>query len=907
MNKTALDILPHVLSRPKVLEVLNSNVEKGLSEQEVIARHDLYGRNLLPKGTRRSTLSIFLVQFKSMIVLVLAVAALISYIYDHKLDTYIILGIVLVNAIVGFVQEFQAEKSIQALKKLMVPKATVRREGKTLTVSSHELVPGDIICCEEGDHVPADARILECSVLQTDESMLTGESMPVTKQTHRLEEKTDVAERTNMIWMGSMVVSGKCEAVVVSIGLKTMLGGIAGNLTSIEEHDDHFKVKTNELGKQMGVLAIVSTFLIFLVGFFVRDFGFEEIFIFSLASLVSAMPEGLPVILTLILAMSAKRMAKRHAIVRRLSATETLAVVDTIVTDKTGTLTQNKMSVVAMALPYQKPIKIAHTKGETSFTQGETTPTNKHFPLQKMIDIAGACHNVRRELAPDGVENFTGDPTEVALVTLADRANGSVSYLRREIKRLEDLPFNQEKRWRASLVVYEKSQKHQIFVVGSPESVVGACASILMPDHKHHGFTDEHRAHINEQVEALTKQGMRVLTLAFKPVADTKSVAQEDIHALVLAGFVGIIDPPRPETKTAVQAAKNAGIRVIMATGDHPTTARAIGMELGIIDKGEDRVITQTELDTLSDADLIAALDTTRVFARMTPSAKLRLAKIMQGQGRVVAMTGDGVNDAPALKQADIGIGMGKNGTDVAREASDIILTDDNFATIVAAVEEGRTQFRNVRRTSFFYITTNLAETFTLVLFLLVGLPIPFLPKQILWLNLVSGGITDIALATEPMHDDVLKTPPKKRGEAILNREVLPFLAIITGFMIFLAFTFFLGYQSQGLEKARTVLFVVMSACQVYHLYNMRSLKLSIFRVGILTGRNVNIAFIVSILMMLLVIYTPGVNTLFAFEPLPLYDLALSMLVPLLVVAASEGYKRYKSFHSTATLQALTA
>jgi P-type Ca2+ transporter type 2C len=885
---------PHAKNADDVIVALGSSRESGLTDNEVVKRHEQFGRNVLPQAKRKPAWMIFLTQFKSTIVYILVIAAVISFLYDHLLDAYIIAGIILVNAIVGFFQEFQAEKSIEALKKLIIPQTQVKRNGKLVTVSSHELVPGDIIVCDEGDHVPADARLFKVTNAQVDESSLTGESLPVHKTLEPVEENTPLAERTPMVWMGSLVVAGSFEAVVVHIGTQTMLGGIAKNLTTITEEIDHFKVKADELGKHMGLMAVASTILIFLIGFFVRDFGFEEIFMFSIATLVSAMPEGLPVILTVVLALSAKRMAKRNAIVRRLSATETLAVVDTIVTDKTGTLTQNVMSVTAIGLPYQVDLVIEMEDESPQFIQGDTKPTIEHYPLQKILDIAGSCHAVKREFASDGTESYDGDPTEIALVTLADRAVSSQLYYQEKIQQIADVPFNQENKWRASLVEYAEGGQ-ALMAVGSPETILAASSQILLPDHKIHALDEDRYAHIQEHILRLTQQGMRVLALTYKDTEGMESLVSDDVHSMVFVGLVGIIDPPRPETKAAVMAATKAGIQVIMATGDHPVTARAIGEQLGLITSDEQKVITQVEFDAMSDQELGEIMDSTFIFARMTPSAKLRLASVLQDNGRVVAMTGDGVNDAPALKKADIGISMGKNGTDVAREASDIILTDDNFATIISAVEEGRTQLRNVRRTSFFYVTTNVAATLTLTLFLLLGLPLPLLPKQILWLNLVTAGITDIALATEPMHDDVLSARPRKKSEPILNKQVLPFLLTISLAIVLLAMFFFLWYHSQGLIKARTMLFVVLSATQIYNMFNMRSIKKSIFKLGFFSSKNINIAMAFSFLMLFLVIYMPGLNTIFGFEPLPFIDLVAGMMASLVIVVVGEGYKVWQA------------
>lgn len=892
-EKITIPDKPYTLEPQAILDQLTTTQDSGLTTQQVSSRYQQFGRNKLPDPNSRSPLIIFLLQFKSTIVYILIIAAIISYLYNHLLDVYIIVGIVIVNAIVGFIQEFKAERSIEALKQLIVQQVTVIRNGKEVKLSAHELVPGDIIHLEEGDQVPADARLLTIKNLQTVEASLTGESLPLDKNPAILPESTPMAEMLNIVWMGTSVSRGSATAVVFATGITTALGKIAKDLHEIEESEDHFKIKSDELGKQMGIVALISTGLMFAVGYFIRNFTFEEIFMFSVASLVSAIPEGLPVILTIVLALSAQRMAKRNAIVRRLSATETLSVVDTIITDKTGTLTQNVMTITAVALPYQPLIAITSENNQNHFDQAGHTPTTKHYPLQKLLDIAGMCHSVTREFDGKNQPTFSGDPTEVALVKLADQALTGNSYHRQNMTQTDDLSFSQDHRWRASLITYDKRlHEPEVFVVGSPETVLAKTSHILLPDHKLHAFTKEHQHNIQTQMTELTSKGMRVLALGYKP--HFKDEFNHDLlDDFVFVGLAGMVDPPRPETKAAIAAAHRAGIKVIMATGDHPVTAAAIGLDLGLIstDHPQEHVITETDFQKLTDQEVIKHLKKLTIFARMTPNAKMRLAKLLQGEGKVIAMTGDGVNDAPALKQAHIGIGMGKNGTQVAREASDIILADDNFATIIAAIEEGRTQLRNVRRTSFFMITTNLAETMSLVIFLLIGLPLPLLPKQILWLNLVSGGVTDMALATEQIHGDVLSAPPKHQKEPILNRQVIPFLFIVTSVMIALSLIAFLIFQSQGFPKARTATFAILSLTQLFNMLNLRSIKKSIFTIGIFTNRNVNIALVGSFLLFLAVLYLPFLSNIFEFVPLTLWELLFVTIASTSIIATSEIYK----------------
>jgi P-type Ca2+ transporter type 2C len=882
----------HSLPISEALSALSAH-NHGLTEAEATKRLEQYGRNVLPDPSSRSPIAMFLSQFKSMLVYILIVAAAISYIYAHYLDVYVIVGVIAINAVVGFIQEFRAEKSIQALKRLIIQEAKVIRDGAIKIISVHELVPGDIMLLDEGNRIPADGRLISVKDVQTDESTLTGESLSVTKDIKTLSAATPMAEQINMLWTGTSLTRGKAQAVVTATGASTVLGQIAKDLQSIEGKADHFMQKTDTLSKQMTLIAIITTVITFLVGYFIRGFAFEDILVFTVASLVSGIPEGLPVVLTVVLGMSAYRMAKKHAIVRRLSATETLSVVDTIITDKTGTLTKNKMTATSIQFPYQPMITAKHSDSTVELVQDNNTPTPEHHPLQTLLHIASACHGVRREVLPDETVEFIGDPTEIAYVALADRAIHSSSYIPQTFHQVADLTFSQEHRWRASLLRGE-DEKSLIAVIGAPETVIAQCSHILLPDHHIHNFNHQHRLDIDAQLKHLANQGIRILTFAYKHAESNQNdLAHEGITGLTYLGLVGIVDPPREEVPQAIETARKAGVVTYMATGDHPDTARAIAKQIGLMDEADNsQVVTGIELEVMSDDEIREYAAHHRVFARMTPKAKLRLATILQNDGKIVAMTGDGVNDAPALKQAHIGIAMGKNGTDVARESADIILSDDNFATIVVAIEEGRTQFRNIRRTSFFYVITNFAVSVALIVFLTAGLPIPLLPKQILWLNLISSGVNDIALATEPIHDDVLDGPPRKAQENILNKAVLPLLVSFTVFIVILSLIVYLVLSAESEIKGRTGIFAVLAICQLFNLINMRSIKKSVFSIGIFTNRNVTLALIISVILLLMVIYIPPLQLLFEFAPLSALELISISLASSLIFWISEVVKK---------------
>lgn len=862
--------LPYTQPLSKVFSSLNST-QNGLTSAQVLTQRHAHGLNALPTQSTRHPFLIFLSQFKSVLVYILFAAALISAWSGHLLDAYVILSLVLINTIVGFYQEFKAEKSISQLKEMIVEFALVKRNNQILKIPAKDLVPGDVILLREGDKIPADARIITLKDLSVNESLLTGESLPVKKKLDLLAKETPLADQKNMLFMGTTVTFGSATALITATGSNAALGQIAKNLQVVTVVEDHFKKKTNTLALQMSGVAVATTILTFIIGYFVRGFAFAEIFIFSIASLVSGIPEGLPVVLTVVLSISATRMAKRNAIVRRLSATETLAVVDTIITDKTGTLTTNQMTATHLSLGLDQPVAI-----------GDIAKDN---PLMNLLTTC---------LKAWGGETAT-DPTEQAIAQLPSLWGNQTMIKPSSAKLIDELPFEQIHRYKASLLK-TKEYGSIILVAGAPEMVMQHSTSIAT-GHKSLKLTASHRSQLTGSITGLTSQALRPVGLAYLKLSHhTTTLTHASIKDLTYLGTLGIIDPPRPEVKEAIKDAQRAGIRTIMATGDHPNTALSIAIQIGLLPPNTpaSAVVTGSQLDEMTDPALLKQLDQTLVYARMTPSAKLRLATAIMSRGNIVAMTGDGVNDAPALKAANIGIAMGQKGTDVAREVADIVLADDNYATIIHAVEEGRTQFRNVRRTSFFLITTNISESLSLIIFLVAGLPIPLLPKQILWLNLVTGGITDIALATEPIHEDVLNRAPHSRSEEILTKGVFPFLVLITILMIGLSLLSFLYFQNRGFELARTAVFVVLSLTQLFNLLNMRSLKKSIFRVGLTTNKAINYALVSSVILLLMVIYLPFLQPIFEFQSLSLQELLVLALLSSSVLWAGEIYKVIK-------------
>lgn len=886
--------LPHAVASTEVLATLNTTPEQGLSSEEAQRRLQSYGPNTLPEEDAVNPLRIFLRQFKSLMIGILTFAAILSWFLDHEIDAVVIAVLILVNAVIGFYQEFQAEKAINGLKKLIENKAKVRRNGEIVSLNPSELVPGDIVLLESGDKVPADGRLLSVNTFQTSEAALTGESQPVDKTTDAVAESSAIGDRTNMVYMGTLVARGSAEVVVTFTGLQTQLGKIAEDLEQIKEAPTHYERKTQSLSKVMAIIAIVSALLTFLVGYFIRNFDLYEMITFTTATLVSALPESLPIILVIVLAMGAQRMAKQHAIVRRLAATETLGVVSVIVTDKTGTLTLNQMRARQLHFLDQKPIHIDSQNTtdkplESAFVQDQKSLLfDQHPQLELALQIAGTCNSV--QVTKEG--KLHGDPTEIALYMVA--AGAGLFHTKKEClpHKLEDLPFVQELRLRACLVEPPEGKHRHLFVVGAPEAVIERT-------HKQwhtktpKAWSSKDKKEALSQVESMTTQGMRVLAVAYKDVPSSHSkLDPKDLKDLVYVGAIGLIDPPRPEVKTAIATAHQAGIRVVMATGDHPSTAKAIAKDIGLLPPDSKlEVLTEAELEAMDDDQLKTALKEHVVLARLTPATKLRIAKSFQTQGHIVAMTGDGVNDAPALKQADVGIAMGVVGTDVAREASDIVLANDNFASIIHAIREGRTQFGNVRRTTSFLIITNIAETSAILLTLLLGFPLPLLPLQILWLNIVTGGITDFALTTEQSHADVMKVAPRDPDENIITTRLLPLFVVITGLIIILTIAVFAYFLPQGLAKAHSAAFAILSLTQLLNMFNLRALHRPVLSIGLFSNPNVNKAFVISFVLGGLALYLPWLQSIFGFESLSLQELLILCMLSVSVFIAAEVVK----------------
>ncbi len=878
------------LTEDELTRHLGADPERGLTDEQVATKQAQHGANELPAGQERTWWGILLEQFNSLLVWILMLACVISYVAGHTVDVYVILVIITINVAIAFTQEMKAENAVASLRSMAVPLAKVVRGGRRMQIGARELVPGDVIILEEGDRIPADARILTAKNLRTIEASLTGESLPIRKTAGILPPDTLMADRTNMLWMGTFVAGGFAQAMVVDTGLRTAIGEIARSMGEIGHVRTHFHRKVDTLAKQMAVIALASASAMFLIGHFLRDEDTQTMLFTSIAMLVSAIPESLPAIVSIVLAIGTMRMAKRNVIIREFSAVETLGSVSTIITDKTGTLTQNTLTVKRFMAGAEGPFT---TEGEGWSPHGTIAPHSTGGEAYRMLmAIAGACNNA--SLAEkDGTYELIGDPTEGALLVLACKS-GLYDAQQAAIERLDDLPFDSTLKMRATLVCWDG--RHHLFVAGAPEMVLRRSAQHfttqgLAP------FAAQERAAMHERIEAWSGEAMRVIALACVEVpATVTTIDNATIEGLCFVGITGMMDPPRPDVREAVQSCHSAGIRVIMATGDHAKTALSIAKATGIVadDAPGSSVLTEAHLAKLDEAAFDSTIRTHHVFARLSPAMKLRIATRLQQQGELIAMTGDGVNDAPALKKADVGVAMGIMGTDVARDASKMVLADDNFATIVHAIEEGRIIFNNTRKTTYYLLTTNFAEVTTLLTSAVIALPTPLTAIQILWLNLVTDGVSDFSLATEKGHGDELKSKPQKRNTGIITASILPFLIINAVVMATLSLATFQHFLPQGLEKARTMTFVTMAFCQLWNVINMRSLTRSVFSIGLFTNRWIIVGLIFSITVQVVAVETPFFERIFGFAYVTPKEYMVVVLLTSVVLVLGEVYKRIR-------------
>lgn len=891
----------YTLTTKETLSSLETS-EAGLTNSEAQKRLDEFGPNELQEEKRVNRLNLFLRQIKNPLVGVLIVAALISLFVNHLIDAVVIFIIIILNAIIGYVQEAKAEAAIQALKSLTEPEADVLRDCSQgvcfeSRIKTKEIVPGDIILLEAGDKIPADSRVFEAFNLEVNESMLTGESAPTRKITEKLGDDLPVSEKKNMIFSGTVVTQGRGKAIVVSTGMKTEMGKIATLIRETEKVQTPIQKQTSDLSKKLGLFAIITSSIILVISL-LRGFEFFEAFLFVLASAVSAIPEGLPIVITITLAIGVNRMAKRNAVIRNLQAVDTLGSATVICSDKTGTLTTNQMTLQKLIFD-NKSIDVSGAgfspKGQFK-SQDKIIDPSKESRLNFLLKVGALCNNSK--LRSHSIEGKTrweisGDPTEGALVVAAAKAGINKELLEEEYTLIDEIPFDPKQRYMATFHKFS-NQKILICTKGAPEKILAMCTDIeqnglLKP------LTRLNMIDVMEQNKQMASSALRVLAIAYKIIdfsklEETKTSIYDGYSEMVFIGLVGMIDPPRPEATEAVQLCRRAGIRVIMATGDYKLTATAVAKQIGIT-KTEETALTGTELDQISDEELDNVVQFVSVYARVAPEQKYRLVEALRRNGQVVAMTGDGVNDAPALKAAEIGVAMGITGTDVTKETADMVLTDDNFASIVNAVTEGRVVFENIRKVVKYLISTNTGEIMTILaaLIFLPTAPLIFTPIQILWVNLVTDGLVDKFLAMEPQEEDVMDHPPRNIKDRIINRDIILNVIFVGVFMAtgtLVAFIY--GWTNYGLIRAQTMAFVTISLFQLFNALNCRSRTKSVFKIGIFTNKYLIIGILTSVTLQILVTTLPPLQIVLGTTTLSVTDWLLAVLISSSVFVADE-------------------
>jgi len=847
----------------------------GLAAEEAAKRLATDGRNELKEASRFSPFRVLVDQFNSLMIWILIAAGVISGIAGEAVDAMAILAIVLINAAIGFYQEFNAEKSIAALKQMTAPQAKVRRDGQVVLIAAVEIVAGDILVLEAGDLVAADARILEASSLKCIESALTGESETVTKHATTLKDaKVPLGDRTNMVFMGTSVAAGTGLGVVVATAMKTELGRIAGLIVEAgAEEKTPLQQKLNAFGRVLvwATLGIIA--LLFVLGL-LRGTAPLELFLTSISLAVAAVPEGLPAVVTVALALGVRRMARRRALVRKLAAVETLGSTTVICTDKTGTLTVGEMTVRALYVAGQHYEVTGEGYGPEGgvFVAGQKANATQAPPLLELAAVLLACNNAHLVLEK-GAWKVIGDPTEGALLAAGGKAGGDQKRIEKEWPKRGEIPFDSDRK-RSSVIRQVAEGKLRSFTNGAPGPLLKRCTSVYTATGVR-PLTEHDRAHILAQTSAMAKQSLRVLGSAYRNLdgsATTGFTAESVEHELVFVGLSGMHDPPRPEAKVAVATCRSAGIRVVMITGDHPETATAIARDLGITSV-TDRAVTGIDLDQMSEDVLRQRAPTIAVYARVTAEHKLRIVRALKANDEIVAMTGDGVNDAPAIKGADIGIAMGKSGSEVTKQAADMIITNDNFATIVAAIEEGRGIYDNIRQTLQYLLAGSTGELLLMTLCVVIGMPIPLLPIHLLWINLVTDGLPALCLATNPIDADVMKRPPRAGAERFTNRRFLRSMLFTGCLTAAVAFgVYFYALRTGTVETARTSAFSVLVFAELFRAFGARSETKPLWRITPFWNFNLVLVVVVSVVLQVASQHTAFLGRVLKTSYLPLVD-----------------------------------
>ncbi|ATU26669.1 calcium-translocating P-type ATPase, SERCA-type [Bacillus velezensis] len=859
----------HEMGQTDLLKATNTSIKQGLTEKEVKKRLEKHGPNELQEGKRTPAIAVFFAQFKDFMVLVLLAATLISGFLGEYVDAVAIMAIVFVNGVLGFFQERRAEKSLHALKELSTPYVSALRDGSWKKIQSKELVPGDIMKFSSGDRIGADVRIVEAKSLEIEESALTGESIPVVKQADKLR-KPDVSlgDISNMAFMGTIVTRGSGIGVVVGTGMNTAMGKIADMLESAGSLSTPLQRRLEELGKILIIVALLLTVLVVAVGV-LQGHELYSMFLAGVSLAVAAIPEGLPAIVTVALSIGVQRMIKQKSIVRKLPAVETLGCASVICSDKTGTLTQNKMTVTHM-WSGGKTFKVSGIgyEPEGVFTRDEREIKLKDEKILEQMLVFGALCNTSEIALKDGHYVLDGDPTEGALLTAARKGGYSNDWLSGQYRVVAEFPFDSVRKM-MTVIVEDKEKKQFVITKGAPDVLIDR-SSHLMYDARSAPFSGEKKAETEAVLKELASQALRTIAIAYKPLKPGEKPTMEQAEKnLTMLGLSGMIDPPRPEVRQAIKECREAGIKTVMITGDHVETAKAIAKDLRLLPK-KGRVMDGKTLNELTEKELIETVDDVYVFARVSPEHKLKIVKAFQENGHVVAMTGDGVNDAPAIKQADIGVAMGVTGTDVAKEASSLILVDDNFATIKSAIKEGRNIYENIRKFVRYLLASNVGEILVMLFAMLLALPLPLVPIQILWVNLVTDGLPAMALGMDQPEGDLMRRKPRHPKEGVFARK-LGWKVVSRGFLIgaatILAFIIVYHRNPENLPYAQTVAFATLVLAQLIHVFDCRS-ETSVFSRNPFENIYLLGAIISSIFLMVIVIYYPPLQPIFKTVPI---------------------------------------
>ncbi|EPB8165343.1 calcium-transporting P-type ATPase, PMR1-type [Clostridium perfringens] len=862
-------------SKNEILQDLNVDEKNGLSSTEALRRLEKYGKNKLETKKKKTLFKQFLSQLKDVMIYILIIAAIISAFLGEISDALIILLVIIINAVIGVIQESKAEKALDALKELSTPKALVKRDGSLKEILSEDIVPGDIVIIDAGRYIPGDLRLIDTANLKIEESAFTGESVPSEKDASFLPDKEiPIGDQNNMAFMSTLATYGRGVGVVVGTGMNTEIGKIAKMIEQEENDETPLQKKLSELGKILGFLAIGICILIFIISFF-QGRDLLEMFLTSISLAVAAIPEGLPAIVAIVLALGVQRMVKKNAIIRKLPAVETLGSVSIICSDKTGTLTQNKMTVTTVYT------------NDSYIKESEFNLNDNESKL--LVDCMILCND-----ATYSEKSQTGDPTEIALLESPFKLNILKEKLEKEFKRIDEIPFDSDRKLMTTVNLVD-DKKARVFTKGALDSILSICNKISV-NGKLLDFTKEYKAKVLENSNIMSDKALRVLAFAYKDISKENIVLDSLEKDLVFIGMVGMIDPPRLEVKDSIKLCKSAGITPVMITGDHKNTAFAIANELGIAEDIS-QAITGHEIDRFKEEEFNEKIINYRVFARVSPEHKVKIVKAFKSHGNIVSMTGDGVNDAPSLKAADIGVAMGITGTDVSKGASDMILTDDNFSTIVSAVEEGRKIYLNIKKSIVFLLSCNLGEILTLFTAILLNWNSPLQPIHILWVNLITDSFPALALGVDKTKEDVMNNPPRNPKESIFIKSDKIQL-IINGVLIggITLFAFKLGERlyADSLIHAQTMAFVVLSVSQLFLSLSLRSNTKSAFSLGIFSNKYLVYSILLGIFLQVIIISISFISNIFKVTPLLLYDWIVVILVSLIPFAINEILKLFR-------------